>query len=218
MLETVIHYNTEDMPMSMKIYAVRKGLTPGIYKSWEECKAQVSGYSGAEYKSFSKMEEAQAYLSGSSLPSSGREDHLALPADEAVAYVDGSYRDDTSEFSYGAVIFHKGQEIRLSDKSSDPALADMRNVAGEIKGAEASMRYAINNGIKRLTIYHDYEGIAKWCTGDWKANKEGTISYREFYRSISASVDITFQKVKGHSGVTFNELADQLAKEALGIK
>lgn len=204
--------------MSMKIYAVRKGLVPGIYKSWDECKAQVSGFSGAEYKSFPNMEEAKAYLEGVSFSSSKEEDHLSLPDDEAVAYVDGSYLSDTSEFSYGAIIFHKGQEIRLSDKSSDPSLADMRNVAGEIKGAEAAMRYALNNGITRLTIFHDYEGIAKWCTGEWKANKEGTISYREFYRSISSSVQITFEKVKGHSGDKYNELADQLAKEALGIK
>ena len=35
-----------------KIYAVRKGRKPGLYHSWEDCKAQVHGYSGAEYKSF----------------------------------------------------------------------------------------------------------------------------------------------------------------------
>ena len=37
---------------SFKYYAVKKGKTLGIYKSWDECKAQVDGFSGAEYKSF----------------------------------------------------------------------------------------------------------------------------------------------------------------------
>ena len=47
-----------------KFYAVRKGLTPGIYKTWDECKAQVSGFPGTEYKSFPN--EKDAFHEGSS--------------------------------------------------------------------------------------------------------------------------------------------------------
>ena len=46
----------------VKFYAVRNGVKPGIYNTWDDCKAQVSGYSGAEYKSFSTLKEAQAYI------------------------------------------------------------------------------------------------------------------------------------------------------------
>lgn len=204
--------------MSMKIYAVRKGLVPGIYTTWDECKAQVSGFSGAEYKSFSNMADANAYMGNCDLSSEEQDDYLTIPSNEAVAYVDGSYRSDTAEFAYGVVLFHRGQEIHLSDKSADASISDMRNVAGEIKGAEAAIRYALNNGIEILSIYHDYEGIAKWCTGEWKANKEGTMAYRDFYLEASSKVRITFNKVKGHSGDKYNEMADSLAKEALGIK
>ncbi|WP_302789300.1 viroplasmin family protein [Anaerostipes caccae] len=35
-----------------KFYVVRKGKNPGIYSTWDECKKQVDGFSGAEYKSF----------------------------------------------------------------------------------------------------------------------------------------------------------------------
>ena len=42
-----------------KIYVVWQGVNPGIYSSWEECKAQVSGYENARYKSFASMEEAK---------------------------------------------------------------------------------------------------------------------------------------------------------------
>ena len=203
--------------MSMKIYAVRKGLTPGIYHTWEECKQQVSGFSGAEYKSFTTLEAANDYLNGRAEAPSGSAAYMSLPENEAVAYVDGSFRSDTGEFSYGAVIFHRGCELHMSDRSSDPSLADMRNVAGEIKGAEAVMRYARDNGICKLSVYHDYEGISKWCTGEWKAHKEGTQAYRDFFQSISDKINITFYKVKGHSGDKYNEMADSLAKKALGI-
>jgi ribonuclease HI len=43
-------------------YAVRNGREPGIYRTWEECKAQVDGYAKAQYKGFTSLEEAEAYL------------------------------------------------------------------------------------------------------------------------------------------------------------
>jgi ribonuclease HI len=43
-------------------YAVRNGRKPGIYRTWEECKAQVDGYAKAQYKGFTSLEEAEAYL------------------------------------------------------------------------------------------------------------------------------------------------------------
>ena len=42
-----------------KYYVVWRGLSPGIYNSWEECKKQVMGYDGAQYKSFTDEDEAK---------------------------------------------------------------------------------------------------------------------------------------------------------------
>jgi len=46
----------------MKFYAVRVGRCTGIFKTWDECKAQVNGYPKAKYKSFSTMVAAEEYL------------------------------------------------------------------------------------------------------------------------------------------------------------
>ncbi|MBR1742173.1 MAG: RNase H1/viroplasmin domain-containing protein, partial [Lachnospiraceae bacterium] len=48
--------------MAKKIYAVRKGRKTGLFYSWEDCRAQVHGYSGPEYKGFTDIEEAKAFL------------------------------------------------------------------------------------------------------------------------------------------------------------
>ena len=45
-----------------KFYAVKEGKKPGIYMSWDECKEQVNGYSGAVYKSFTSEDEAKAFI------------------------------------------------------------------------------------------------------------------------------------------------------------
>ena len=46
-----------------KFYAVRKGRTLGIFDNWEDCERQVKGIA-SEFKSFSTLEEAKAYLVG----------------------------------------------------------------------------------------------------------------------------------------------------------
>lgn len=43
-----------------KFYVVWEGLQPGIYDSWEECKAQVEGYKGAKYRAYDSCEAATA--------------------------------------------------------------------------------------------------------------------------------------------------------------
>lgn len=77
------------------------------------------------------------------------------------------------------VILKDGEKHTFCEKMTDKELALMHNVAGEIKGSEAAMQYAVDHNIPEITIYHDYEGIAKWCTGAWKATKPGTIAYSE---------------------------------------
>lgn len=42
-------------------YAVQNGRQQGVYDSWDECKKQVSGYSGAVYKRFDTLSEARAF-------------------------------------------------------------------------------------------------------------------------------------------------------------
>ncbi len=203
--------------MAGKYYAVKKGLKTGIFRTWEECKASVSGYSGASYKSFQTKAEAEAYL-GIGKDGKFQPENVLNGKDCVKIYVDGSYNSATKEFSYGMVVLCGDREETYSGKYDDNELASMRNVAGEIKGAEAAMQYALDRNISAIEIYHDYEGIAKWCLGEWKTNKEGTKAYKAFYDEAIRRVRITFVKVTGHSNDKYNDMADGLAKEALGIK
>ena len=42
-----------------KFYVVWKGRKAGVFNTWEECSAQVTGFNGAEYKSFENREAAE---------------------------------------------------------------------------------------------------------------------------------------------------------------
>ncbi|KAK0174898.1 hypothetical protein PV327_010613 [Microctonus hyperodae] len=48
--------------LAMSYYAVAKGRNPGIYKTWDECKAEVNKYSGAVYKKFTTISEAKSFI------------------------------------------------------------------------------------------------------------------------------------------------------------
>ena len=201
--------------MKKKFYAVKSGRQPGIYPSWEACREQVMGYHGAIYKSFATEIEARSYLG--EVPSRPETKNPAESCRSLEIYVDGSYRADTAEYAYGVVVLAEGEELCFAEKFSEPELAPMRNVAGEIRGAMAAMQYAVQAGYDRLHLYYDYAGIRHWCTGEWQANKSGTQAYRDFYRDIEGMLKVEFHKVKSHSNNRYNDLADKLAKEVLGI-
>ena len=50
-----------------------------------------------------------------------------------------------------------------------------------------------------------------------KQTKPERLTYRDFYRKAKERVHIEFRKVKGHSNDKYNDMVDELAKEALGI-
>ena len=220
--------------MAVKYYAVKKGKTPGIYMTWDACKAVVDGYPGAVYKSFKTKEEAESFIGADvNMPHTPARMETAKsaasrrPAKDAqtipettpavYAFVDGSYNIATKVYGYGGYIVYDGKKEVLQGSGSEEEMASMRNVAGEVLGSMAAMKRAVELGLSELAIYYDYLGIEMWATGSWKRNKTGTIAYYDYVNSIRDRIQLTFIKVKGHSGVAGNEEADKLAKQAVGI-
>ncbi|ORO50284.1 RNase H1/viroplasmin domain-containing protein [Streptococcus oralis] len=54
--------NLDNVLSVKKFYAVAKGKVPGIYTTWLETEKQVTGFSGAVYKSFTSYIEAYKFL------------------------------------------------------------------------------------------------------------------------------------------------------------
>lgn len=219
--------------MKKKYYAVKTGRNIGIFDSWDKCKKEIEGFSGAEYKGFATQKEAQAYLNNpKNIPLKTKNKQTELsntivsqlstlnsqPLDEVIAYVDGSYNIKSKIYGYGVVLLLPNGDIEklFGSGESDNAVA-MRNVAGELKGAMLAMQYATNNHYKKLTIYHDYEGISKWAEKKWKTNLDATKGYQDFCQKIKTIIELKFVKVLAHSGVEYNEMADELAKQGAGL-
>lgn len=290
------------MAKKKNYYAVKNGRKPGIYTTWADCQQEIIGFSGAVFKGFETLEEAQEYMknagangkrvipkkvveekststgvfgdeeldgmidslilnsdqkkdkkkgSGSveekdqgsfleanetngeqkaDLEASGMAvdrmaaDRMAADEMEGVdrysinAYTDGSYDALTKAFSCGVVLLTPNGRFFMNEKySANDNNTETRNVAGELKGAELAIRYAMLNGYRRVRIYHDYEGVAAWAAGEWQAKSEVAKVYVDFIGKASSKIEIQFQKVAAHTGNKYNEIADKLAKSALII-
>ena len=209
--------------MASKFYAVACGKSGNgmIYNTWDECKKEVIGHKGAIYKSFTSREDAINFikLHGAEIEIEDEPENVIKTendADTAEIYVDGSFNTVKNNFSYGFVVVNNDNVV-YEDKGIgyDIDAVALRNVSGEVLGSLNAIRYAIENGFKKVNIYFDYQGIQSWAIGTWKRNNRITQDYHSQIQEMKKEIHINFIKVKGHSGDRFNDRADYLAKKAL---
>ncbi|MDO5017771.1 MAG: ribonuclease H family protein [Lagierella massiliensis] len=200
-----------------KYYAVKKGRKPGIYNSWDQCKKQIDGFSGAVFKKFSDKLEAKKFIEGSDKSGDNTLKESSLNKDELVVYVDGSFNSATKVCGYGVVFLFESGVKKHFDKVYRKDYSQYRNVTGEVFGSIYAIKKAIELGFKKIYIHFDYLGIREWAVGNWKANNPLTKSYVEEFKELNKKIEIEFIKVESHTGVLYNELADKLAKKGAGL-
>ena len=143
-----------------------------------------------------------------------------LPSKQAIAFTDGAYSQKNNKAGAGVVLFtHNGMEtydkvFRWSTQSHREIIK-LHNVAAECEAVKYTIKKAIEKEIKRITIFYDYEGILKWLTKEWTTNTKYTEDYVNIMTTYSKEIIMGFVKVKSHVGITYNELADELATNAL---
>ena len=148
-------------------YVVWKGVRPGIYKSWREASEQVTGYSGAQHKSFGCIEDAEAAFCSQQhavCSELGSQSSVTLAATGDVAVpelfglaVDASCRGNPGPMEYRGVWLLTGQQYFHNGPYEDGT-----NNIGEflaIVHAAALVKYAERPDV---TIYSDSLTALGW--------------------------------------------------------
>jgi ribonuclease HI len=123
-------------------------------------------------------------------------------------YVDGSYIN--GQVGFGAVLLNDGVEVQ---RFSGRVLEDLqsRQVGGELMATMTALTWCGQNSISPVEVLYDYEGIEKWARGLWKANLPLTQRYALYMKACP--VKVKWHKVRSHTGVEWNEIADELARQ-----
>lgn len=147
--------------------------------------------------------------------------------DGPIAYTDGSYNSMLERYAYGTIIFPNPQDLtdqlQISGSGEVDEYKTANNVAGEVFGAVTAMEFALEQGWKKITIFHDYNGLAYWAkampgmTRRWQAKTPIAQYYQKRYDELSQMIDVDFFWVRGHSRDHYNDIVDALAKRELGI-
>lgn len=155
--------------MTRKFYVVWKGYSPGIYDSWEECKLQVSGFPGAEYKAYDSQEAATKAFRGNYAEETKLLKAIANHNNETVNYeaipeiikdsiaVDGACSKNPGPMEYrgvdvmtGAQIFHLGP------------LADGTNNVAEYLALIHALAFLKKTGNDHTAVYSDSRTAMSW--------------------------------------------------------
>lgn len=109
------------MAKKVKFYAVWSGREKGVFSSWDDCKKQVDGFEGAQYKSFESKTEAENalkrnYYAVVNTKSSATQTSIKQPSPNIAAWaVDAAWNTKTGDMEYQGVdlqtktlVFRKG--------------------------------------------------------------------------------------------------------------
>ncbi len=187
--------------MSTKYYAVKKGKLPGIYLSWAECQAQTKGFSGAIFKSFTTRVEAENFIDDSTSTSSpsrtSENDEIKY-----TVYTDGSYYDNSAG---GAAVVVETKSVFYAKVHKDE---EQSNNRGELLG----IILALQNTTGNIVIHTDSQYSINILSNGYTAKKN--FDMIEQIRTLMKNRVVHYQYVPAHTGVLYNEIADQYAKLA----
>jgi ribonuclease HI len=219
-------------------YAIHRGRTPGVVRTWPECQTRITGFPGARYKKFNNQLDADYYLehgvsrAKTTAPNSGATSIMDFigntDTDVVHVYTDGSCLHNGTKRAVGGygVWFNQG---------------DPRNISNYLRGKPTNNRAELTAILEalgkvtselqagtRIVIHTDSEYSMK-CFGEygrkmesrqWKGLDGNEIPNRDLitrglplFRKYN---NISLRYIKAHTAETDrhsfgNRMADQLA-------
>lgn len=223
------------------VYAVKVGRRPGVYDTWEACKAQVHGFPGAKFQGFAEEAEADRFVKGESngaLKASHEPKRKKILADGAqkvdvaegtdplpvVVYTDGSsLGNGTNNSTAGYGVYWADPAHHSLNRGERLWDGEQTNNRGELMAILTAIKLHPEPW-RPLHIHTDSQyainciniWMPKWKRQHWMTSKKEPVKNRDLLELIQAAMNAckyrpTFTYVRGHMGTLGNEKADELA-------
>jgi ribonuclease HI len=228
----------------MPYYSVYQGHKPGIYKTWDKCQKNITGYSNAIFKKFKDKDAAEYFLTN------GKEQKIVTMNDFLIEKPSNKNSKKKNESTQSKiVVYTDGACSHNGSKKANAGFGvyfsdnDPRNLSKKVKGkqtnnvAELSAIIEVSNILKselknnvNVEIWTDSEYSIKCCTTyGVKQEKSGWIKdiknkelVKKAYDIYKKYPNVHFNYIKAHTDKTDihsigNDNADKLANIAIGL-
>ncbi|CAM3087014.1 ribonuclease H family protein [Lactiplantibacillus plajomi] len=225
--------------MAQKYYAVRKGKQPGIYRTWAETQQQVSGFSQAQYKSFTTEAAAEAFMHATGAPKKTSTPQPARPAlvpskADITVYTDGGSRN-TGNVAGGHVKQVDRAAWAYRIELPDQLVTDSGGEWGATNNRMEIMAFL--NALKKLVALEQTNAqilfvldsqyvlnavtkgwLAGWKRRGWKRSA-GPLVNAELWQAVDRVLPkfkhLHFNWTKGHATNQGNVFVDQLLNQTM---
>ncbi len=140
--------------------------------------------------------------------------------DNIILYTDGACSGNPGPGGWGAVLIFNGIEKELSGANPNTT-NNVMEITAVIEGLKALKR-PCNVNIYSDSAYvvncFEKDWINNWIKNNWVNSKKEPIKNKELWLELYDLTKIhkvTFNKVKGHSNVKYNNRCDELARNAI---
>lgn len=154
------------MAKKQKYYVVWKGKQPGVYKTWDECKAQTAGFAKALYMSFNTELEAQkafkegaaAHIGRNASPKKIKTPEATLPREKIVW---DSISVDAACSGNPGVMEYQGVDTRTKERLFHKKFPLGTNNIGEFLAIVHALALTQRQGLE-TPVYSDSRTAMGW--------------------------------------------------------
>jgi len=155
------------MAKKKKFYVVWKGKKTGVFTSWDDCKKQISGFEGAQYKSFVDKKEAEIAFSKTFKDYIGKDTKkktitdaekakYGTPILESLA-VDAACSGNPGKLEYRGVLTNSKKQVFIQG----PFESGTNNI-GEFLALVHGLALLQNKNLNNYPIYSDSKIAMSW--------------------------------------------------------
>jgi len=220
---------TEMAVAKKSFYAVAVGRKPGIYRAWfgpQGAETQVRGFTGARYKGFATLAEAEAWLndpgSGTSTRKSRGGESASTPCHsgdyEILIYTDGGSIGNPGPGGWGAVIFedHARRELSGGYRRTTNNRMELMGCIMALRQLKGSRRVLVRTDSQYVVNGMNKGWAKKWRRNGWMRTPTDPAENYDLWEELLELTDrhhVSFEWVRGHAGHAENERCDQLVRE-----
>lgn len=157
-------------------YAVKSGRQKGIFRTWAECSANVSGYPGAKFKGFETFDEAKNYMGSEYLGNEVKINvnvtvgkPVNVKTEVTVGYTGGQANVSTEvKAGYDVEPIKSRAKVKSSKEFIDPSeLRDKYDFIAYVDGSYDNLTKTYGSGVIVLGEGDEYEAYSESGHDEW---------------------------------------------------